>query len=173
VNAADRIIRWSTGLAVLGVAVDAVVVSCEHASSLVRAEGESGWAAASIRAITSPCLRHRGSPSPRNADQARDADWTHEDYIAAVPGREVSARNASGAELRIRAAGFPACKTLEDFDSDAQPAARNQVGALTSGRSWPARNVVLLSPPGTGKTHLAIALGVTQHGTATACCSPP
>src|SRR5215510_9293626 len=49
----------------------------------------------------------------RLADQARDAGWSFEDYLAAVLEREVSARNASGAELRIRAAGFPARKTLE------------------------------------------------------------
>jgi DNA replication protein DnaC len=62
----------------------------------------------------------------RLADQARDAGWTHEDYLAAVLEREVSARNASGAALRIRAAGFPARKTLEDFDWDHQPAVRNK-----------------------------------------------
>ena len=50
----------------------------------------------------------------RLADQARDAGWTHEDYLAAVLEREVSARNASGAAQRIRWAGFPACKTLHD-----------------------------------------------------------
>ena len=33
----------------------------------------------------------------RLADQARDAGWTHEDYLAAVLEREVAARNASGA----------------------------------------------------------------------------
>jgi len=43
VNAADRIIRWSTALAVVGVAAVAAVVSYEHASALVRAHGESGW----------------------------------------------------------------------------------------------------------------------------------
>jgi hypothetical protein len=42
-TAADRIIRWSTALAVLGVAAVAAVVSYEHASALVRAHGESGW----------------------------------------------------------------------------------------------------------------------------------
>jgi hypothetical protein len=42
-TAADRIIRWSTALAVLGVAVVAGVVSYEHASVLVREHGESGW----------------------------------------------------------------------------------------------------------------------------------
>jgi DNA replication protein DnaC len=86
----------------------------------------------------------------RLADQARDADWTHEDYLAAVLEREVSARNASGAEMRIRSAGFPARKTLEDFDFDAQPAVRNQVGSLASGAFLTeARNIVLLGPPGT------------------------
>jgi hypothetical protein len=42
-TAVDRIIRWSTALAVLGVAAVAAVVSYEHASALVRAHGESGW----------------------------------------------------------------------------------------------------------------------------------
>jgi len=103
----------------------------------------------------------------RLADQARDAGWSFEDYLAAVLEREVSARNASGAQLRIRAAGFPAAKTLDDFEFDAQPAIRNQIAALASGAFLTeARNIVLLGPPGTGKTHLATGLGViaARHG---------
>jgi Protein of unknown function (DUF2637) len=42
-NAADRVIRWSTALAVLGLAAVAAVVSHEHAGALARAHGESGW----------------------------------------------------------------------------------------------------------------------------------
>jgi hypothetical protein len=42
-NAVDRVIRWSTALAVLGVAGVAAIVSYEHASALVGAHGGSGW----------------------------------------------------------------------------------------------------------------------------------
>ncbi len=103
----------------------------------------------------------------RLADHARDAGWTHEEYLAAVLDREVAARNASGAQLRIRAAGFAAKKTIEEFDWDAQPAVRQQIAALASGGFLTeARNVVLLGPPGTGKTHLATGLGIAaaHHG---------
>ena len=86
----------------------------------------------------------------RLADHARDAGWTHEEYLAAVLDREVAARNASGAQLRIRAAGFPAKKTIDEFDWDAQPAVRQQIAALASGGFLTeARNAVLLGPPGT------------------------
>jgi DNA replication protein DnaC len=103
----------------------------------------------------------------RLADHARDAGWTHEEYLAAVLDREVAARNASGAQLRIRAAGFSSRKTIEEFDFDAQPTVRQQIAALASGGFLTeARNVVLLGPPGTGKTHLATGLGITaaHHG---------
>src|ERR1700755_1275908 len=69
----------------------------------------------------------------RLADQARDAGWTHEDYLAAGLDSDAPARNASGAAQRIRWAGFPARKNLDDFDWAHQPAARQQIAALASG----------------------------------------
>ncbi|WP_107500237.1 IS21-like element helper ATPase IstB [Streptomyces swartbergensis] len=66
------------------------------------------------------------------------------------------------AEARIRAARFPARKLLEDFDQqhprgfDRETVARLGKAEFVAAR----RNVVLVGPPGTGKTHLAIGLGV-------------
>jgi len=87
----------------------------------------------------------------RLASQARDAGWTHQDYLIAVLDREVAARTASGAQLRIRAAGFPARKTLEEFVFDHQPGVRrDDIAPLAvGGYLAQARNVVFLGPPGT------------------------
>ncbi|TPV47544.1 DNA replication protein, partial [Pseudarthrobacter phenanthrenivorans] len=60
------------------------------------------------RAMKAPRIREAAA---RLADQAREAGWTHEEYLAAVLSREVAAREASGAEMRARAAGFPARKS--------------------------------------------------------------
>lgn len=97
----------------------------------------------------------------RLAAEATDATWSFQDYLCAVLEREVAARGASGARLRIAAAGFPARKSLEDYDFDLQAGLRAPIAQLASGSYLhEARNVVLLGPPGTGKTHLATALGI-------------
>jgi len=118
------------------------------------------------RALKAPRIREAAA---KLAEQARAEGWTHEDYLAAVLAREVAAREASGASIRTRAAAFPARKTLTDFNFDHQPAAdRGQIHRLAAGAYLAeAGNIVLLGPPGTGKTHLAIALGITaaEHGT--------
>jgi len=111
------------------------------------------------RALKAPRIREAAT---RMGDQARDASWTHEEYLAAVLAREVAARDASGAELRIRAAGFGGRKSLEEFAFDHQPSLQREVIAHLGTAAFidQAHNLVLLGPPGTGKTHLAIGLGI-------------
>lgn len=96
------------------------------------------------------------------ADQARDENWSHEEYLAAVLQRQVADRESAGNIMRIRTAHFPAVKTLEDFNLDHLPSLRRDVLAHLATGTFVAKadNVILLGPPGLGKTHLAIGLGV-------------
>jgi DNA replication protein DnaC len=95
-------------------------------------------------------------------DQAREQGWSHEEYLAAVLGRQVASRAANGTRMRISAAHLPQVKTLEDFTFTHVPSATRDVIAHLATTTFVARrdNVVLLGPPGTGKTHVAIALAI-------------
>jgi DNA replication protein DnaC len=111
------------------------------------------------RALKAPTLRQSVA---RLAERARAEGWSHEEFLAACLQREVAARQAHGGEGRIRAARFPARKSLEEFDFDhARGLRRDLVAHLGTLDFVTAReNVVFLGPPGTGKTHLAIGLGI-------------
>jgi DNA replication protein DnaC len=111
------------------------------------------------RALKAPTLRES---VPRLADRARAEAWSHEEFLIACLQREVSARESHGGEGRIRAARFPARKSLEEFDFEhARGLKRDIIAHLGTLDFVTAReNVVFLGPPGTGKTHLAIGLGI-------------
>jgi DNA replication protein DnaC len=111
------------------------------------------------RALKAPTLR---TSVARLAERARAEGWTHEEFLAACLQREVAARQAHGGEGRIRHARFPARKSLEEFDYDhARGLKRDTIAHLGTLDFVTAReNVVFLGPPGTGKTHLAIGLGI-------------
>jgi DNA replication protein DnaC len=96
------------------------------------------------------------------AETARADGWSHEEYLAAVLARQVADREANGTALRTAGAHLPAIKTLEDFNLDHQPALRRDVLAHLATTTFvpTAGNVILLGPPGVGKTHLAIGLGI-------------
>jgi DNA replication protein DnaC len=111
------------------------------------------------RALKAPTLR---TSVARLAERARAEGWSHEEFLAACLQREVAARETHGGEGRIRQARFPARKSLEEFDFDhARGLKREQVAHLgTLDFVLAKENVVFLGPPGTGKTHLAIGLGI-------------
>ncbi|MBG6240102.1 DNA replication protein DnaC [Mycetocola sp. CAN_C7] len=112
-----------------------------------------------VRALKTPTI---GRVCESLADQARDEAWSHEEYLTAVLQRQVADREANGTSLRIAGAHFPQVKTLEDFTLDHQPSLRRDVLAHLATTTFVAKaeNVVLHGPPGVGKTHLAIGLGV-------------
>src|ERR1700684_7222 len=99
---------------------------------------------------------------PKLFERARSEEWSYERFAEALLSTEISSRESSGGRLRIRAARFPSHKTLEEFDFTFQRSVKKQViehlGQLDflHGKE----NVVLLGPPGTGKTHLAVALSI-------------
>src|SRR4051794_38673890 len=99
---------------------------------------------------------------PKLADRARAEGWSFERFAEARRKTEIDSRDSHGGQARIKQARFPARKTLEDFDFAFQASIRGDsvlhLGQLDflAGRE----NVVLLGPPGTGKSHLAIALGI-------------
>jgi DNA replication protein DnaC len=99
---------------------------------------------------------------PKLAERARAEEWSYEKFAQALLSTEVSAREAHGGEGRIRSARFPARKTLEEFDFTFQRSVKKTViehlGQLDFLHAK--ENVIMLGPPGTGKSHLAIALGI-------------
>jgi DNA replication protein DnaC len=99
---------------------------------------------------------------PVLADRAREEGWSYERFAEILLGTEVNARESHGGEGRIKTARFPARKTLEEFDFTFQRSVKKTViehlGQLDFLHAK--ENVILLGPPGTGKTHIATALGI-------------
>jgi DNA replication protein DnaC len=99
---------------------------------------------------------------PKLAERARAEEWPYERFLEAVLATEVQSRDSHGGQARIAAARFPSRKTLEEFDYTFQRSIKKtQILHLGQLDFLHAReNVVLLGPPGTGKTHLAIAISI-------------
>jgi DNA replication protein DnaC len=97
------------------------------------------------------------------ARQAREEQWGYEEFLHEVLSAEQTSRRDSAVRHRLREARLPEMKTLDTFDFAATDGVVSaaQIAELARGE-WIGRadNIILAGPIGTGKTHLAIALGV-------------
>jgi len=99
---------------------------------------------------------------PEIARQARDGEWRYEEFLKQLLEAEVGERRDHCAERRIRQARFPDRKTLDQIDWQAlRGVSKPKVLELASCEYVEqGHDVVLAGPIGTGKTHLAVALGM-------------
>ena len=91
---------------------------------------------------------------------AKTQRWAPELLLRTFVESEIAARDASNARNRLRAASFPATKTLDEFDLAASSVRRPTFDYLAS-LEWigAKENCLLVGPAGTGKSHLLVALG--------------
>ena len=112
-----------------------------------------------IRSLRLPTI---GREYEATARRARDGGWSYEEYLRELLEAENRVRRENAARRYLKQAGFPDTKTLDQIDWDAlQGVSRQKINELASGEFInKAEDVVIAGPIGTGKTHLAIALGV-------------
>ena len=103
-------------------------------------------------------LRHY----PSLARQARENGLAYEDFLLSLIESELQARADNRLKRRIRDARFPLLKTLDNFDFEAAPDLdRRLIRELIGGAYIQERkNIIFVGKTGTGKTHLATALGL-------------
>ncbi|HQW52332.1 MAG TPA: IS21-like element helper ATPase IstB [Tepidiformaceae bacterium] len=107
-------------------------------------------------------LEHLETRLDAICESATQREMNYREFLAEALETEWSGRHQRGIQARLKMARFPWVKTLEQFDFDFQPSVDRKLVRELSGLAFVERahNVVLLGPPGVGKTHLAVALGV-------------
>jgi DNA replication protein DnaC len=95
-------------------------------------------------------------------EAAAKRELSYSDFLEELLGSELAAKQERNTTMRIRMAHFPFEKTLESFDYKFQPSLDPKIvrELATCRYITNAENVLLLGPPGVGKTHLAVALGL-------------
>jgi DNA replication protein DnaC len=114
--------------------------------------------AAGLRRLKLAAMRHL---APELLITAKTQRWAPEELLRTLVEAEITARDASNARTRMKAAAFPVAKTLEEFDVGVSSVPAATLAYLSSLEWITAReNLCLVGPAGTGKSHLLVALGI-------------
>ena len=100
---------------------------------------------------------------PRLTEQADREGWPAARLLAVLTEHEIADRSRRRFQRRLREAHLPGGKTLESFEFSAVPmVSKAHVMALSAGDRWldEGANLILIGPPGAGKSHLAAAIGL-------------
>jgi DNA replication protein DnaC len=114
---------------------------------------------ANLKQLKLPAM---GAEYAKLAREAATANEGYTPYLLRLTELEVAARASNAVHARIRAADFPVAKDFDTFDFTCVPSlSKPKVLELARGEWIEQRtNTCLIGSPGTGKTHLAIALGL-------------
>jgi DNA replication protein DnaC len=105
-------------------------------------------------------LSHLEAALPQVVQAAQREQWTYETFLQRALAAELEGREHKAMARRLKAARIPCTRTLDGFDFAFQPTLSErrlrELADLSFVRTC--TNIVFLGPPGTGKTHLSLAL---------------
>lgn len=115
-----------------------------------------------IQALVQLRLQTAAETLPNHLRAAADRDFSPLEFVDHLLADELAAQQERSIIVRTKLAHLPVLKSLDSFDFDAQPSLDRKVVTALQSLAFidRAENVVLLGPPGVGKTHLSIGLGV-------------
>ena len=97
-------------------------------------------------------------------DQAAEEEWGYRKFLKQLLQEEVTNRHQNRLERRKKKAGFPFEKTLNQFEFNFRPKLKKRVFQTYTEPRFvtEGKDLILIGPPGTGKTHLSVGIGLAQ-----------